>query len=268
MSTSKTLFTLCTLLFSLCVQAKHIAIVIDDIGYHKNDLTALHLPAGVSFSILPHTPYGAQFAKLAQQQNKELLLHAPMESLNGNPLGPGALTANMSKQQFQHTLRTALASLPPVKGVNNHMGSLLTQQATPMNWTMEVLKKQNLYFLDSKTTPKSQAQHIAQQFGVDNLARHVFLDNIPSQKQLNFRLAQLKRIAEKHQFAVGIAHPYPETLTFLAHALPALKKQGYTLLPLSELLKAKQQQRLAKNTPHNEQNTTLAPAKSASVTTN
>ncbi|WP_105253930.1 divergent polysaccharide deacetylase family protein [Pseudoalteromonas sp. T1lg75] len=223
-------------LVSQTVQAKQVAIVIDDIGYQRNDIAALNLPGQLTFAILPFTPYATRFATLANEQNREILLHAPMQSLNDLALGPGALTMNLPKEDFQSRLREALNSLPNIKGVNNHMGSLLTQQNMPMNWTMEVLKEQDLYFLDSKTTPHSKAQSIATLYGVENIARHVFLDNITSEKQLRFRFDQLKHIAKRHDYAVAIAHPYPETFAFLQSALNELKAEGIELVPLSQLV--------------------------------
>jgi len=221
------------------VSAKQIAIVIDDIGYHQRDLEFLSLPGQLTYSILPHTPYSQIFATLASQSNKELLLHVPMQALNGKELGPGALTLNMNKEQLQQTLGTALASLPQVKGVNNHMGSALTQKSQAMKWTMEVLKKRHLYFLDSRTTDLSQAQNAANFLGVENIGRHVFLDNITTPAQLQFRLDELKHKAEKHNFAIAIAHPYPETIKFLRHALPQLTEQGFELVPVSQLVERK-----------------------------
>ena len=209
--------------------AKQVAIVIDDIGYHQRDLDILNLPGQVSYSILPHTPYSQAFADLASQSNKEILLHIPMQSIDSSKaLGPGALTTDMNKEQLQHTLGSALASLPQVKGVNNHMGSRLTQQSLPMKWTMEVLKKHNLYFLDSRTTNLSQAQHVANLYGVKNVSRHVFLDNILTKQQLNLRLNELKYKAEKFSFAIAIAHPYPETIAFLKKALPELQDRSFS----------------------------------------
>ena len=151
-------------------------------------------------------------------------------------LGPGALTNDMNKEQLQSTLYNALASLPQVKGVNNHMGSDLTQKSTPMKWTMEVLKQRGLYFLDSRTTGLSQAQNVANLYGVENVGRHVFLDNIPNEQQLQFRLDELKHKAQRYNFAIAIAHPYPETIKFLPNAITALKEQGIELVPVSELI--------------------------------
>ncbi|MBH0093470.1 divergent polysaccharide deacetylase family protein [Pseudoalteromonas sp. K222D] len=224
---------------SLNAKAKQIAIVIDDIGYHQRDLELLTLPGQVSYSILPHTPYAQAFATLASKTNKELLLHIPMQALNGKELGPGALTLNMNKEQIQQILGTALASLPQVKGVNNHMGSALTQQGQAMRWIMEVLKKRHLYFLDSRTTELSQAQNAANFLGVENIGRHIFLDNITTPEQLQLRLDELKQHATEHKFAIAIAHPYPETIAFLRHVLPQLSKQGFELVPVSKLVERK-----------------------------
>ncbi|WP_442960139.1 divergent polysaccharide deacetylase family protein [Pseudoalteromonas sp. S3431] len=230
---------LVTCFVSFDVKAKQIAIVIDDIGYHQRDLEFLTLPGQLSYSILPHTPYSQAFASLASQSNKELLLHVPMQALNGKKLGPGALTLSMSKEQLQQTLGTALASLPQVKGVNNHMGSALTQQSQAMKWTMEVLKKRHLYFLDSRTTDLSQAQNAANFLGVANISRQVFLDNIITPEQLQLRFDELKQQATDHNFAIAIAHPYPETIDFLREALPQLIDQGFELVPVSQLVERK-----------------------------
>ncbi|XKF03176.1 divergent polysaccharide deacetylase family protein [Pseudoalteromonas mariniglutinosa] len=220
--------------------AKQIAIVIDDIGNHQRDIEILNLPGQITFSILPHTPYSQVFARLATQSNKELLLHVPMQAIdNSKALGPGALTSAMNKEQLQSTLGHALASLPQVKGINNHMGSELTQHTEPMKWTMEVLKKRGLYFLDSRTTNHSQAQHVANLYGVNNISRQVFLDNIVTEQQLSQQIDKLKQKAERYSFAIAIAHPYPETIDFLKRALPELERQGYQLVPLSQLVNRK-----------------------------
>ncbi|AXT32672.1 divergent polysaccharide deacetylase family protein [Pseudoalteromonas tunicata] len=249
------MLSLIALMVSHFSYAGQVAIVIDDIGYHERDLDAINLPGEVSFSILPFTPFAKSFAQQAQLAKKEMLLHVPMQAISGKELGPGAITYDMNKEQLQHMLARALDDLPQVKGINNHMGSLLTQKIKPMSWTMEVLKERNLYFLDSKTTQHSQAQHMANLFGVDNISRHVFIDNIPSEKQMTFRMNQLIRLAKKNDYAIAIAHPYPETLAFLEQALPKLAEQGIKLVPLSDLV-TKKYVRLAALTQANPQQQT------------
>lgn len=221
---------------ALPLHAKQIAIVIDDVGNHQRDLNLLSLPGELTFAILPHTPYSQKFAYLASQQSKELLLHVPMQAIEDKALGPGALTLDMDKQTLQMTLGHALASLPQVSGVNNHMGSALTQYSAPMKWTMEVLRKRGLYFLDSRTTNESQAQTVADLYGVANIARQVFLDNEKQDAYLAQQLAEAKSLSLRNGQTVLIAHPYPETVAFLHEQIPLLLKQGYELVPLSQLV--------------------------------
>ncbi|MEJ6476188.1 divergent polysaccharide deacetylase family protein [Pseudoalteromonas piscicida] len=222
------------------VPAKQFAIVIDDIGNHQRDLELLSLPGGITFSILPHTPYSQQFAFAASRQQRELLLHIPMQAKDPEKaLGPGALTAEMEKWQLQMTLGNALSTLPQVKGVNNHMGSALTEQIEPMKWTMEILKKRSLYFLDSRTTSQSQAQHAANLYGVKNIARQVFLDNDVSEAALNKQWQHMLQLLENHEQVIIIAHPYPETAAFLARKLAEIGSKNAQLVPVSQLVEQK-----------------------------
>lgn len=226
-------------LFSFNSTASRIAIVIDDIGYHQRDLELLGLPGTLTYSILPHTPYSQSFAAKAERHGAELLLHIPMQSTQDKALGPGGLTSDMDKSELQNTLGHALATLPQVKGVNNHMGSMLTQQSEPMKWTMELLKQRGLFFLDSRTTQRTQAQFMANRIGVLNIARNVFLDNDTSEAAMLSQLSVLKQIAKEQRFAVAIGHPYPETIAFLKAQLPKLIDEGFELVPVSELVEQK-----------------------------
>lgn len=213
-----------------------IAIIIDDIGYQKADLKMVSLPYPLTLSVLPHTPYGPKSAQLAFSQQKDVMLHMPMEANNRKSLGPGALTRNMNRQQVRDALQQALADIPYAIGVNNHMGSLYTELDQPMAWTMEYLRQRQLFFVDSLTTPQSKARLYARQYGVASLSRHVFLDNDLSEAALQRQFQQLLHIAKRHQVAIAIGHPYPQTYEFLKKNLPLLNKHGIELVRISALL--------------------------------
>jgi len=201
---------------SYAQQVGILSIVLDDMGYNYNDFQALSLPPEVSFSILPFTPYGKQIAKKAHQQGRQLLLHIPMEAKqDNNKLGQGALMSNMQEEEFKASLRHSLLFIPDASGINNHMGSALTEQFLPMRWTMEVLKKQGLYFLDSRTTDHTIAQNVALAMHIPALRRHVFLDNIKTQAAMNKEFQRALLLTKTNKAVVIIAHPYPETLRFL-----------------------------------------------------
>ena len=213
------MFLLLTLIQSSNGYAQKIgilSIVLDDMGYNRNDFQALSLPTEISLSILPFTPYGKQIATKAHQQGRQLLVHIPMEAKHGNSrLGQGALMSNMQEEEFKATLRRSLRFVPDANGINNHMGSALTEQLLPMRWTMEVLKEQGLYFLDSRTSSHTIAQKIALAMLIPALRRHVFLDNIKTQEAMNKEFQRALLLTKTNKAVVIIAHPYPETLRFL-----------------------------------------------------
>lgn len=233
------LLIFCFSFFSLTLHAANaprIAIIIDDIGYQKADLKLIDLPYALTYAVLPHTPYGQRAAKHAFQQQKDVMLHMPMQPSNGKHPGPGALTSNMSRQQVQQTLQAALADIPYAVGINNHMGSYYTEQEQPMAWTMEYLSKRHLFFVDSLTTSHSKAGKYARQFGVTNLSRQVFIDNIQEEAAMAKQFEILLKIARKRQTAIAIAHPYPETYRFLRKYLPQLQAEGIALVGITQLL--------------------------------
>lgn len=214
-----------------------VAIIIDDIG-NNPDLgnRAISLPGPVTYAILPHTPSGFQLAKKAYYTGKEVMLHAPMESVHKKSLGQGGLTLSMSKEEFLTTLRDNLSQVPFLAGVNNHMGSLLTQHSEPMAWFMDEIKNRDMYFVDSRTSPASIAANVASELDIPYLIRDVFLDNEQSLWSIHKAFNQLLSIARNEGSAIAIGHPYPATLSYLAEAIPTLEKQGITLIPVSEML--------------------------------
>jgi len=212
-----------------------VAIVIDDIGYRYTDQQALSLPGEITYSILPHTPYGKTLALKANAKHKDVLLHIPMEAENGKKLGPGALTSTMNEAQINASLNASFAEIPFAIGINNHMGSHLTQLAKPMTWTMSFLKKHHLLFLDSKTSKKSKAGSIAKKLGVPVKRRHVFLDNQLNQKYISQQFQLLIQQAKSKDFAIAIAHPHPETMQALQQLIPTLAENNIQLVSLSTL---------------------------------
>ena len=222
-----------------------IAIIIDDLGDRWHDgRRVVELPGQVTVSIIPYTPFAKRLALLAHKQNKEAMLHLPMESLDERYLGRGGLNESMNETKFIQTLYDTLDAVPDIRGVNNHMGSRLTQDPTRMAWVMAgLLRHGELYFIDSRTTAKSQADHVAREYGLDHASRDVFLDDDKSQAQLQKQWNYLLRLARRKGSAIAIGHPYPETIQFLKQALPTLAKEGIDLVPVSELLQWRQTRR-------------------------
>jgi hypothetical protein len=189
----------------------------------------------VTLALLPHTPFAAQLANAAQRRGKEIMLHLPMQAATPEPLGPGALTLDMTELRFRRVLQQGLASVPHVVGVNNHMGSLLTRHPGAMQWLMEELRERQLYFIDSRTTAQTVAESLALENGVATSRRHVFLDASPDEQAVRSEFKRWLKLARRQGQAIAIGHPYPATLRVLAEKLPQLAKLGVELVPASQL---------------------------------
>jgi len=222
-------------LSSFVVSAAQIAIVIDDIGYRVTDKQALTLNDKVTLSFLPQTPYGKSLADLANQQNKEVLIHIPMESSIGKKLGAGAITSKMNKVDITNSLAQSYHEFPYAIGINNHMGSYLTTLYKPMAWTMEYLKAHQLLFLDSVTSAQSKGVSVAKEYGVPVMRRHVFLDNHQTFTYMQGQFNQLIHKAKKEGIAIGIAHPHPKSVEILSKLIPTLDEHNISLVKLSTL---------------------------------
>jgi len=214
-----------------------ISIIIDDIGNNlENGQRALKLPSNVTLSILPNSAHSIALNNQAFNMKKEVMLHTPMQAIVHHNIGRGGLNLGMSKKQFIYTLRKDLDSLPYKQGINNHMGSLLTQSSQAMEWLMEEIQDKELYFVDSRTSANTVAEKFAKKHHVPTIRRDVFLDDIVSPEAIDKQFKRLLRIAKSKGYAVAIAHPHPTTLDYLEKVIPKLKDHGYKLVPVSQLI--------------------------------
>ena len=222
-------------------QSVRASLIIDDLG---NNLDAarqvLDLPAAVTVAILPRTPFSRRIAELADQRRHEVMLHLPLQSIEHHRNSPGALGLHMTRAAFLRQLRADLDAVPHIRGLNNHMGSLLTRHPGHMRWLMEEISRRGaLYFVDSRTSKQSVAAQIAAEEGIDHISRDVFLDPDTAPQTLATQFQRFIRLARQKGHALAIAHPYPQTLQFLKQHLDALQRQGIELVPVSSLIKTR-----------------------------
>jgi polysaccharide deacetylase 2 family uncharacterized protein YibQ len=216
-----------------------VAIVIDDMGWDlpmTQALLALDVP--LSFAIIPQSPYQSETVEAVQQYGRDILLHLPMEPHGYPKVNPGkqALLSDMSSPELTAHLQGALQAMPMAVGVNNHMGSRLTENPQAMRVVMRELQQRDLFFLDSRTSLRSQAYQVARAMGVRAGQRQVFLDHNVQPEQISHQLYQLINLAQKHGRAIGIGHPRVETLHALQRLLPALHAAGIEVVPVSHLI--------------------------------
>lgn len=211
-----------------------IAIIIDDMGHNLIEgdrLIAMDQPMTLAF--LPFRRHTTSLAEKAHRHQKEIMLHAPMANTRLLELGPGGLSPDMGQPEMAMTLRRALRSIPHVQGVNNHMGSLLTQQFRAMDWVMAELTHYPVYFVDSRTIASSVAGDVAAAYRIPTLTRDVFLDHEQTEEYVDRQFQLLIKRAKENGSAVGIGHPHKVTVDYLEKRLPELDEEGIAIATVS-----------------------------------
>ncbi len=215
-----------------------IAIIFDDLGVDQaRSRRAIALPGPMTMAMLPYGRRLDEHAAAARAGGHELLVHLPMEPHSHDAdAGPEPLLTGLPEAELQARLNRALDSFGGYVGVNNHMGSLFTEDEAALNTVMDVLHGRGLLFVDSRTSQTSAAFGAAKANDVPAAQRDVFLDHDPSREAVDAALAQLERVALQRGYAVGIAHPRDASIDALADWLPQAKARGFALVPISAVV--------------------------------
>ena len=122
-----------------------LAIIIDDIGYAdlvSDQLRDLGIP--LTAAVIPDAPYARSEAQRLHEYGLEEIIHLPMQPKDpanhhpARPVRPGRLQRRRDRGP---AAERAMAVVPYARGVNNHMGSLLTSDPQAMRRVLELVKE-------------------------------------------------------------------------------------------------------------------------------
>lgn len=215
-----------------------IAIIIDDMGIDmKHSYALMDMEGPFTLSFLPYAKKIDSQTEFARKKHHALMIHMPMEAVSGVMMDtPGLLKVGTSSNAFVEQLGMNLSRMHGYTGLNNHMGSLLTQDEGKMRLLMQELKEQGLYFIDSRTINTSVAADIAEAEGIPYLVRDVFLDHDPRPEAIMASLELAEKIAADKGLAIAIGHPKRETVEAIRKWAPTLKAKGYELVTIDQLI--------------------------------
>lgn len=215
-----------------------IAIIIDDMGMNRvlsHKMAAVEAPLTLAY--LPYAEDLPRLTREAKAQGHELMIHMPMEAMDQRQnTGPIALKHGMSHEEVRAMLGRAFESFDGYAGLNNHMGSRVTQDLQMMGWVMDELAKRDLFYVDSKTISTSIAANTARDHGLEYGERDVFLDHQETDAFVRAALQKTESVALQKGYAIAIGHPKDVTLRGLQEWLPTLKARGFEIVPVSDLL--------------------------------
>ncbi len=217
--------------------APKVAIVLDDWGYNINNLPALNeIGVPMTLAILPHLRFSTQISNSLAGKNYEIILHMPMEAHNHTIRAEEkTIYTSMTDEDVRETLKGAIASIPNLKGISNHMGSKATEDPRVMKVVMEELRKEKLYFLDSVVTSQSVAEETSKQVGISFAKRSVFLDNHLDAEYIKGQLLKTAESARRNGSVIAIGHDREITLKVIQEVVPKLREEGIQFVYASQL---------------------------------
>lgn len=217
---------------------KVLIIVIDDVGYNTFQLEPfLKFPGPISFAILPSLDYTQAVQTMIAAAGKSMLLHQPMEAIGLLDAGPGAIMERMDDETIQRVIEDNLAQLPLARGMNNHMGSLASQDERVMKVVLDACRKAGIYYLDSVTIGNSLAGVVARSMQYRILERTVFLDNNQEKSAMQNQVREAARVAEKRGYAVMIGHVWSNELAqTLIELYPHLIESGFSFATIEDFM--------------------------------
>ena len=217
-----------------------LAIILDDWGNSYSVLkyaTAVGRP--LTLSILPHLPNSRRIAEEAHADNLGVMLHMPMQPKSKSErLEPHTILTTMSDEDIVTYTEEALESVPYAEGANNHMGSAATSDSRVMRAFLSVLKRQQLFFIDSNTSANTVGPAVAKELGLQFAKRDVFIDNELKKASIQKELELAKRIALRRGAVIVIGHDHKLTLETIAQMAPQFEKEGVKFVRVKDLLAA------------------------------
>lgn len=216
--------------------------IIDDGGYDTYNLKLYtSLPFPIAIAVLPKLAHSKDCAAIVRNSGQELMLHQPMQAQNLklNP-GAGAILPDMSLSEVYKQVSENIAEIGPIKGLNNHEGSLITCDVMKIGAVLDAVLDNGIFFVDSRTSAQTKAPQAALERDMKILERDVFIDDIISKDEM---LAQIYRglgIANKNGKVIMIGH-VDKSAKILPQLLndmyPYLKQKGYRIAFPSQIQK-------------------------------
>lgn len=161
------------------------------------------------------------------------MVHLPLAALNYHYEERQTLNPSDSQELINVKISQIVRDFHGVKFINNHTGSLFTNDAQAMRKLFRALKAYGLVFVDSMTINTSKGALISKEFGQKPIKRDIFLDNINEVEAIKAKIKEAVNLARKRGFAIAIAHPKTNTFKALKQSKALL--ESVELVYLNEL---------------------------------
>lgn len=216
-----------------------IALMVTDLGL-KSRITqnaVAELPSDIGLAFSPYARDLNSWGERARRDGHEVFLSIPMEPVNYPQNDPGSLTLLTSHSQRESTniLKSSLGRMTGYVGVLNHMGSRFTAASDSLRPILDEVNRRGLMFVDSRTTPYSRAATMAKAIGLPTAINNGYIDKELSPDLIDEELKKLELRAKTQGAAMGMARPYPISISAIKVWVATLEERGFVLVPVTSI---------------------------------
>ncbi|MBH0238066.1 divergent polysaccharide deacetylase family protein [Methylobrevis albus] len=220
-----------------------IAIIIGGIGLSQSGTQEAlrQLPAEVTLAFAPYGNSLDLWQGRARQDGHELLLQLPLEPFDypDNDPGPHTLLTTLAPEQNSERLDWLMSRLGAYVGVMNYMGARFTADPAAVEPMLRTLKDRGLLYFDDGSSSRSRTLEIGRRLSTPVAGADLVVDALPSDADIDARLAQLEQLARTRGLAVGYASALPVSVRRIAEWTRGLENRGITLVPVTATLAAR-----------------------------
>lgn len=231
-----------------------IAVVVNDLGirtpiYYDLKLISFKLNLGIIPGLKDSNALFKEFSQLGRY---EIIMHMPMDILDAKKnleskdfflkgKYPYVINGWLNSKGIRKSLDNAMSNMDGyglVKGLSNHYGSKVTASANMMAAVGKWTKRQNIYFLDSLTTPQTLAYEVLKKNKIKAGYNEIFLDTIDVEEYILEQLGKAQRLAEKNGQVIVFCHINKrKTIEILKREMPRIASENFEFVFVSELVK-------------------------------
>jgi polysaccharide deacetylase 2 family uncharacterized protein YibQ len=195
-----------------------LVIIIDDVSTSAQLKRIKALDIKVTPSIFPPSELSMKSHRLAKGLD-HYMIHLPMSS-GSKQFNKQfkTLKTTHTKAQIEARAKELRKLFPTARYINNHTGSVFTDDYNAMQTLYTALRNEDFVFVDSRTIASTKVPKIAAKSGDAYVARDIFIDNEHTVPYIHTQLRQAVKMAKKKGYAIAIGHPHRMTMKALGSA--------------------------------------------------
>ncbi len=222
-----------------------IAILINGLGLSSIAThTAIHkLPGAITLGFGPYGHNLQGWVRKARELGHEVMLQIPFEPNDypDNDPGPHTLLTTLQDSENLKRLQWLMSRFSGYIGVTNSMGAKFMSSEQSALPVLKEIKKRGLVYVEDGKVPKSAADGLTQQLGINFGVAKVIIDGTFSKAEIDKELARLESLALKRGLTIGMGSSLPVTVERIANWAKTLESKGIVLIPISAALRIQDQ---------------------------